>query len=80
MGFRCVFCGKDFGTNRDVMNQHINELHKGEELSKNVFNLNFEDILSKATFNEIDFIRSKYDKKTTYDESREVAAQLHPLQ
>jgi len=54
MGFRCIFLWKRF---------------RDKELSKNVFNLNFEDILSKAILNEIDIIRSKYDKKTTYDKA-----------
>lgn len=47
MGFRCMYCGKDFDKNKDAMDMHINTVHKDEGLNLMPKNDGFLNILHK---------------------------------
>lgn len=47
MGFRCMYCGKDFDKNKDAMDVHINAVHKNEFLNLMPKNDGFRNTLHK---------------------------------
>lgn len=53
MGFKCVFCKKDFGTDKAQLEQHILTEHQEEEFDGKVGSMNLCDMLQKALLDDL---------------------------
>lgn len=48
MGFKCIFCNKDFGTHKKLLEEHLDIEHKDDKLKKNIANINLIDMIQNG--------------------------------